>query len=126
MDWQNLLVTYGPWAVTVVFGIVAWWLRSNKDVQKMKEQLGHIIGDALVLVVKAAQGQMGAVTDDMLRREADAVYDKLAALLPPNLYDIATRLYTRADFQQLVINAWRNLQERNLVISGRSTRFFNA
>jgi hypothetical protein len=124
MDWQSLLVTYGPWALTLVMGLVAWWLGSNKDVREMKERLAQVIGDGLVFLVQAAQGQMGKVTDDMLRAEADIIYGKLAALMPPRFYDIATKLYTKADFQELVIKAWRNLQSRSLVVKGKSRQFY--
>lgn len=118
MDWQSVVTTYGPWILSLVFGAVAWWLRSNKDVQVVKEQLAQIIGDALALLVEAAQGEMGAVTDEMLAKEADVIYAKLASLLPPRFYDIATRLYTKEDFREIVIAAWRNLQNRKSVVKG--------
>jgi hypothetical protein len=124
MDWQSVIVTWGPWVLSVLLGAFAWWLNSGKDAQLMKEKLAQIIGDALVFVVQQAKGQMALVTDDVLRAEADAIYDRLSDLLPENLHDLVVKFYTKADFEALVIKAWRNAQNRGQVVAGKRVAFW--
>jgi hypothetical protein len=129
MDWAKVLAEWGPvlsWVLTVLLGVLAWWLNSNKNVQTMREKLAQIIGDVLVFAIEQAQGQMALVTDEALRTEADIIYDKLSDLLPPNLHDLVIKLYTKEDFEALVIQAWRNAQKRGQVAEGERMAFWVA
>jgi hypothetical protein len=61
---------------------------------------------------------MALVTDEMLLEEAGWMYDSLAELLPEKIEALVRTLYSKQDFCQLVLKAWRNHQSRSMIVGG--------
>jgi hypothetical protein len=117
MDWNDVWQVL-PTVATILLGILAFWLNSQKDVEVAKRKIGEIIGDVIANAIENAKGQMALVTDEMLLEEAGWMYDSLAELLPEKIEALVRTLYSKQDFCQLVLKAWRNHQSRSMIVDG--------
>lgn len=103
--------------IGVVLGCYAWWLKSGKDMAIFKKELAKLVGDAVTNVALQIEATMGEVPDDLLRAEADKVYDGAKSLLPEKLATLLRMLYTKKDFEDLVVTAWHRWQQRTKAVA---------
>ncbi len=109
--WLHRAVLEG--IAVVALGILSLYLKNNWDTQKVREEVAKLVGDALAELVKLAQQQMGAVTDEQLDGVSGTIYDKGVSLLPAKLAALVMAIYSRLEFQAIVQRVWRQYQDRS-------------
>lgn len=91
--------------------VVAAWLRGMT-----KEQVGHLLGDVIALVVSALHGVIADTPHELILAYAGVVYDNLNLLLKVPLLGLVVTIYkkvvSREQFGEYALAAWHNFVER--------------
>lgn len=115
MDWSLILAVLGAVA-TLALGVLAVYLKNDRDAEKTKTALAHMLGDALAEAVAEAKKQMSDVTDAQLDNIAGGVYDMWLGILPAQIRLLLLSVYPKPAFCEMFRKEWRAFASRQIAI----------
>lgn len=107
MNWTELFWIVLPYLLTVIAGVLAWYLNRQNNIANWHEAMAILLGDLVANVVAGCQGEIDKVDSATIYKEADLLYDMLINKLPQKWHDLIGAVITRIMVEQWAWGAWQ-------------------